>query len=291
LKIKSSLLSSLENGYNTGKEFKRSSFLPEVNIMQHIWMFLFRIWLRWRFWRWRRTLLARFNNGDEKILKKKNVLLFRHGQTDWNLANRLPGQAAGVPLNATGRQQALDTGVALSVLPIHVLVSSPLERAQDTASLIADGQTKRPEIHLEDGLMDTDVGPWTNKLISELNNDPHWQAYVRDPRELAEGLVGVETFLQVQARAVEVIERWLPAVGEDEYIGFVAHGDVVKLILAHYMGWDIQRGKYLQIGNASVSFFQIAEDRSVWVQAINWVPRPGWLELPVKTSGEVKQEP
>lgn len=64
--------------------------------------------------------------------------LIRHGQTDWNAADRMQG-TSDIPLNDTGRQQARDAVVLLADFEWDVIVSSPLARARETAEIIADG--------------------------------------------------------------------------------------------------------------------------------------------------------
>jgi len=62
--------------------------------------------------------------------------LVRHGQTDWNRQRRIQG-ASDVPLNDTGRLQAMATGRALALRRWDGIYSSPLSRAMDTARIIA----------------------------------------------------------------------------------------------------------------------------------------------------------
>lgn len=64
--------------------------------------------------------------------------LIRHGQTDWNAQRRLQG-ATDIPLNDVGRGQARDAVEVLSGYEWDAIVSSPLSRAVETATVIADG--------------------------------------------------------------------------------------------------------------------------------------------------------
>jgi uncharacterized phosphatase len=66
------------------------------------------------------------------------LAFIRHGQTDWNLNNQLQG-SSDIPLNETGRQQARDAVTTLEGVDWEVIVSSPLSRARETASIIAAG--------------------------------------------------------------------------------------------------------------------------------------------------------
>jgi broad specificity phosphatase PhoE len=231
-----------------------------------------------RFWRWRMQLwLQRFRMVENtESSMKQTLLIVRHGQTTWNVEHRLPGQLPGVALNDHGRQQAARLAEALTVLPISTIISSPLERAYDTAEFIAKGRDLT--IQLEADLMDTDVGPWAGKHIEELaKNDPAWKAYVRDPTVAPEG---IETFPQVQQRVVAAVERWRTKDDIGAYPVFVAHADVIKLILAHYSGLEVKRAGSLSIDNASVSLVELEKDLPPRVVAIGWSPHPGWLKPP-----------
>ena len=70
-------------------------------------------------------------------MSETTLTLIRHGQTDWNLQRRLQGRS-DIPLNDTGREQARAVGRELAASGGHwdVLVSSPLQRARETAQVI-----------------------------------------------------------------------------------------------------------------------------------------------------------
>ncbi len=207
---------------------------------------------------------------------KQTLLFIRHGQTTWNVKGLLPGQLPGIELTDTGREQAQRLAEALKVLPITAVISSPLERARDTANYIA--QIQGVDIEFDERLKDTDVGHWAGKDYNKLHQeDPAWKEFTRDPTHAPEG---VETFPQVQQRAMAGVEAWLKEHTGGGYAVFVAHADVVKLLLAHYMGLDVARLGSLSIDNASVSIVEIEDEEHSRVIAIGWSPRPGWLKLP-----------
>ena len=206
---------------------------------------------------------------------KQTLLIVRHGQTVWNVEHRLPGQLPGVALNENGRQQAARLAEALTVLPISAIISSPLERALDTAEIIARGRDI--PIQLEPDLLDTEIGNWAGQVIEDVSkNDPAWKEYVRNPDVAPEG---VETFPQVQQRVVAAVERW-----RKENIGpfpvFVAHADVIKLLVAHYSDLESGKAGKFHIDNASVSLIELENEQPPQVVAIGWSPHPGWLKAP-----------
>ena len=245
-----------------------------------------RVWSRFLRWRIRLWLQRIRNTESTQTHMKQTLLVIRHGQTTWNVEHRLPGQLPGVPLNDVGRQQAATLAEALSVLPISAIISSPLERAYSTAEIIAKG--RELNVQLEPDLMDTDVGPWSGKIIEELaKNDPAWKEYVKDPSVAPEG---VETFPQVQQRSVAAIERWRKHENIGAYPAFVAHADVVKLLVAHYTGLEAKRAGSLFIDNASVSIIEIDDEHHhSHVLSIGWSPRPGWLKPPVPITPQSKE--
>ena len=217
---------------------------------------------------------------------KQTLLFVRHGQTTWNVEHRLPGQLPGVELNDTGRQQAKKLADALAVLPISAIISSPLERAYETAQIIMHGRNL--DIQTDPDLMDTNIGPWAGQIIEELSkNDPSWKEYVRNP-DIAP--VGVETFPQVQQRVIASVERWRTHEEIGPYPVFVAHADVVKLLIAYYTGLEAGKAGALHIDNATVSLVEFEKDQHPHVVAIGWSPKPGWLSAPTPELLKPKEE-
>ncbi len=240
-----------------------------------------------RFLHWRRHFLLHSQQsiGNVRDRMKQTLLIVRHGQTTWNVEHRLPGQLPDVTLNDVGRQQATRLAEALKVLPISAVVSSPLERARDTAAYLVE--ERNLEIQLEPDLMDTNVGPWAGRTIDEVSkSDPAWKEYVKDPMVAPEG---VETFGQVQQRVVAAVERWRTKENIGSYVAFVAHADVVKLLVAHYTGLDTARAGSVHIDNASVTTIEIDNENHPHVVSIGWNPQPGWLKPPAPEEPKPEQ--
>src|SRR5450759_4488187 len=141
---------------------------------------LFVLWVYlsagWRHYGWRRRLRLQLSFIEESTQTgmKQTLLFIRHGQTTWNVEHRLPGQLPGILLTDTGKQQVERLADALTVLPISAVISSPLERARETAEIIA--QPRQIAIQFEADLIDIDVGHWAGQNHDELNkHDETWK--------------------------------------------------------------------------------------------------------------------
>jgi broad specificity phosphatase PhoE len=268
----------------------RQGYLRRLVRFVRGWIFVLWIYtiVGWRFWRWRLQLWFQRSHSAESTYRgmKQTLLLIRHGQTTWNVEHRLPGQVPGVALNDVGRQQATRLADALTVLPISAIISSPLERARETAEIIDQGRGL--PIQLEPDLMDVEMGRWVGQVFDNLaKTDPDWTAYVKDPTKAPEG---IETFPQVQQRAVAAVERWLKKDSIGDYPAFVCHADVVKLILAHYLGLEAGLAGRLYIDNASVSMVELEGEHRPRVFAVGWNPHPGWLKPPAPATEQPTSE-
>ncbi len=206
----------------------------------------------------------------------RKVVLVRHGQTDFNVQHRLPGQLPGIPLNANGQSEAQMAAVAIQALALSAIVASPLERTMETAARVNEGRGL--EIRQDRDLLDTDYGPYNGRNWDELDKaDPAWQRFIRDPN--AKPPKGVETFSAVQRRAVRSAERWRHATDVGEWVALVTHADLVKLIVAHYLGIPLANFPLINMDNAAVSLLSFHPDPKELPSLLcfNWTSPALWL--------------
>lgn len=205
--------------------------------------------------------------------RKVTLYLVRHGQTPYNVEHRLPGHLPDIHLNETGVRQAEELAAAVREMPLTAAISSPLERARETAEIVLRGRDV--PIHLDARLMDTNVERWAGKVIDDLNKtDPAWKQFAHRPTQ---GMEGAESFYAVLERAVAVTEevRHNPDLGD--FIMIVAHADVIKLIVTHYLRLPVEGAHWLQVPNASITALAFEGERDPAVLALNWLPAPAWL--------------
>ena len=96
------------------------------------------------------------------------ILLVRHGLSSFNIEHRIQGRDDLSSLTEEGVKQALATGEALRDLSIHAAYSSPLRRANDTATALLAAQGGGLEASLDDDLREVDLAPWSGLLSSEV---------------------------------------------------------------------------------------------------------------------------
>ena len=211
------------------------------------------------------------------------ILLVRHGQNDWVNKNRLAGWIPGVHLNEEGQKQAEHLAERLSHLPVKALYSSPLERCLETAETVA--RSHNLEIIPLDEVGEVRYGKWEGEKIKKLAKKKAWHAVQHFPSRFR--FPDGESLLEVQQRAVAAIES-LNSRHMKEMIVVVSHADVIKLVLAHYLGTHIDLFQRIGISPASVSVLALGELGGVRVLRIN---DQGPLQPPPAPDEEKKQKP
>ncbi len=198
------------------------------------------------------------------------ILLIRHGQTDWNRDRRIMGRKP-VPLNKAGRAEAKALARALKDVGIDVIYTSPVRRAVETARHLLDGRRARvveaPEV------AEIDYGRWIGKTFEEVIPEKAFHVYHKNPRKACPP--GGEAMRKVFDRTVRFIER-LRKRHKKGRIVVVSHADVIKAILVHYLGMDYDHLLRFRIDNTSISLLTFHKEHAR-VMAINSLPAPAKL--------------
>ena len=176
------------------------------------------------------------------------LLLIRHGENEYTALHKLAGRLPEVHLNERGHAQAAGLVTLLQPQPIAAVYSSPLVRCVETATPLA--LAKELAVRQEAGLLEVDYGEWMGGELKELSKQPgwrdvqHWPSVFRFP--------GGETLREVQDRAVRTVNR-LVAEHPNQLIAAFSHGDLIRTLLAHFLGVPLDLFQRIQISTASVS--------------------------------------
>ncbi|MGH9319935.1 MAG: histidine phosphatase family protein [Vicinamibacteria bacterium] len=199
--------------------------------------------------------------GEERF----QLILVRHGLTDWNEEGKLIGRS-GVPLNERGGMQAAAAAEALKSFPVRAVISSPERRTLETAGPIASEQGLEVEIDADfDEVWLTE--PWLGKTVPELQKDPEFARSRSDPGYRSPCIESIES---VRDRVVAGVER-LRKERAGETLVVVSHGDPLRAIVAHYLGMPIASLRRLLIDNGSVSILRF-NPLGPQLTLLNWKP-------------------
>lgn len=192
------------------------------------------------------------------------ILLVRHGQNDWVSKKRLAGWRPGVHLDERGKDQVSKLSDRLAHLPVRAIYSSPLERCTETAEVIA--QPHGLQLSLEKDVGEVRYGIWEGKKIKKLSKKRSWYVVQHYPSRFR--FPNGEALREVQQRAVAAVEK-LARLHQEEMIIVVSHADVIKLILAHYLGTHIDLFQRIGLAPASVSILSLDKKGPVRVIRVN----------------------
>lgn len=179
-----------------------------------------------------------------------NLLLARHGETDWNAQRRWQGHD-DPPLNERGRAQARELAHMLVREQIAALYASDLRRARETAEIVASHLDL--EIRLAPELRELSVGSWSGLTTEEIEQ--------RFPEQLARHREAWGTGWVDGERPEEMAERALAAVLQiaadhpSEQVLLVTHGGVIRALgaAAAAVAFHEYSQTIAGIGNCSVS--------------------------------------
>lgn len=169
--------------------------------------------------------------------------LIRHA-AHAHLGHTLTGRTPGVSLSEKGCAQAAHLADALAEIPLVAIISSPLERAQQTAAPLASRHAL--PLQIDPALDEIDYGAWSAQPFATLAG-PEWQAW-NIARSLAP-TPGGETMLEVQARAMAAIQRWSNRYPEGD-VAIVSHQDVLKSVVAQFLGMPLDLLHRLELSPA-----------------------------------------
>lgn len=181
------------------------------------------------------------------------VFLIRHGQNDW-ADKKLAGWTPDVHLNEAGQKQAESLVERLAHVRFDAIFSSPLERTIETAAPLAQARGLVVERMRELG--EVDFGEWQGESLKILAKKKEWVIVRIAPSAMR--FPSGESLREMQSRAVSSIER-IAAAHPKGTVAVFSHGDVIKAIVAHFVGMPLDMFQRLMIAPASVTVLSVGK--------------------------------
>ena len=175
-----------------------------------------------------------------------NLILLRHGETEWSRDGRHTGRT-DVPLTSAGVASAAALAPALAKLDIIAAFTSPAERALRTAELAGlSSATPDPE------LWEWDYGGYEGRTTKEIQAErPGWYLW-RDGVIPGDADHPGETIEHVGARADRVLAKVRPLLSQGN-VALVAHGHVLRVLTARWLELDPSGGRLFRLDTGTIS--------------------------------------
>ena len=179
------------------------------------------------------------------------IYLVRHGETEWSLSGQHTG-STDIPLTENGKAVARELGEKLIGIEFTAVWSSPMSRALDTARLAG----YEHDVRIDDRLKEWTYGDYEGKTTPEVRETrPDWFLW-RD------GCPGGESPEQVGHRSDELIDEVRAVEGD---VLLFAHGHILRVITARWLGYPPGDGMHFSLGTATLSILGWErEAASIW---------------------------
>ena len=184
------------------------------------------------------------------------IVLIRHGETEWSLNGRHTGRT-NIPLTAAGEQRANRLRPAIAHHEFGLQLCSPLVRARDTAAHA--GLTPI----IDDDLLEWDYGAWEGRTTSDIRTDLGDPTWVIWDHPVPPGATAGEQPDEVAARTQRVIDRCLPILDAGHDCVLVAHGHVLRILTATWLALPAVDGRLWSLDAGFLSGLGFERDQRV----------------------------
>jgi broad specificity phosphatase PhoE len=167
------------------------------------------------------------------------LVLVRHGETEWTITGQHTGRT-DIPLTERGRDQAHRLGALVADRHYAWVLSSPLTRALETCRLAGLGEG----VETTEDLLEWDYGEYEGVTTAEIRERrPRWSLWL-------DGAQGGETAADVAGRVDRVIKEAREQGGD---VALFAHGHVLRVLAARWLGLSPSDGRLFALDPATVS--------------------------------------
>lgn len=155
------------------------------------------------------------------------IYYVRHGQTDWNLAERMQGGGSEKLLNETGIEQAKETKQELENVKYDVLICSPMHRAIQTAEII--NKDRNIPIITDERIRERKLGDLEGNKVTDETEKKIWDYNLN--YQIPNG----ESLHDFEKRILEFLDE-IKQKYTDKTVLIVAHGGIAKVLKMHLYG-------------------------------------------------------
>ncbi|WP_392562827.1 histidine phosphatase family protein [Orbus sturtevantii] len=189
-------------------------------------------------------------------MKDLNLYLIRHGQTEWNIKDRMQG-SQNSPLTTDGVLGAKITGQYLKDIPFVSAYSSPQQRAVETRDYILSQRNDSVPVHTLDGLCEMDFGLWEGQPVPELLKLPEFNLYMHEPEKFHAITNQGEKYYDVLLRMQNSLDNIVKNAPDKGNILVVSHGTALRLLICVLNNGDWRKHRdenyFPRILNTSIS--------------------------------------
>jgi len=190
-------------------------------------------------------------------MNARQLVLVRHGETQWSRAGRHTGRT-DIALTELGQRQADTLGSMLRGRPFAAVLVSPLQRATET---LRRANLDVARVRVLEELVEWDYGDYEGLTSEEIRRSvPDWTIWTAP-------VPGGESAADVGRRADLVISKALDERGD---VAIFAHGHVLRVLTARWLGLDVPSGRHFALDTATVSMLGYERNTPVmlaWNQA------------------------
>lgn len=183
------------------------------------------------------------------------LFLLRHGQSEWNILNRVQGQE-DTNLTDEGMLQARKAADRLYSEDIDLIYSSDLKRAHETAKIV--GERLDLDVNSIKELREIHFGIWQGKELKDIkmNHLEKYNLWRSEPHKFT--LEEAESLLELQERMLKAVNSLIKD-NPDKNILIVSHGTAIKTLILGLLDIDISKYNKLVIGNVGLSIIEFRE--------------------------------
>jgi broad specificity phosphatase PhoE len=190
------------------------------------------------------------------------LILLRHGETEWSASGRHTGRT-DIPLDAHGEAAAAKLAPLLARRRIGAVLTSPASRAVRTAELAG---LHHPVVDLD--LQEWDYGGYEGRTSEQIRAErPGWYLW-RDGVTPGDEAHPGETVGQVGGRADAVLGRVRPLLADPDSadVVLVAHGHLLRVLAARWLGLEPDAGRLLRLDTGTASLLGAEHEHPVLVR-------------------------